>query len=84
MHWKAEKEEDGMRLSHFLRQHGFSAALLKKVKYRGGAFLVNGQAVFVNYILKAGDELEVVFPLQAQSSILPEAIPLRICYEDEH
>ncbi|MES2345306.1 MAG: RluA family pseudouridine synthase [Chlamydiota bacterium] len=46
--------------------------------------LINGQAVKKRQALKPLDEVEICFELTPELSLIPEAIPLEILYEDEH
>jgi 23S rRNA pseudouridine1911/1915/1917 synthase len=45
--------------------------------------LVNGRSAKASYQVQPGDQLAVTLPLPTAGAILPEAIPLSICYEDD-
>ena len=85
MRFCASKEHAGNRLDQAL--HGrfpeFSRARLQDWIKRGRV-LVNGAAARASRTLRAGDRIDVepaeLPPLRAA----PEAIPLRVLYEDEH
>ncbi len=85
MQFCASKEHAGNRLDQAL--HGrfpeFSRARLQDWIKRGRV-LVNGAAARASRTLRAGDRIDVepaeLPPLRAA----PEAIPLRVLYEDEH
>jgi len=49
-----------------------------------GAVLVNGSIVKKKTPLCLGDEVEVCFLLTPQIELQPEAIPLKVVFEDEH
>ena len=79
-----DEEARGKRLDVFLadREKELSRSHIQKL-IEGGAVLVNGRAVKVNYKLRTGDSVEI-HVLEAQEwKILPEAIPLDVLYEDE-
>ena len=82
--WQVESKMDGARLSDFLRRKGFSAALLKRVKFSPGGLWVNGEEALANRRLCAGDEVEVRFPPEAPSDVPESDLPLSICFEDDH
>ena len=48
-----------------------------------GEVSCNGKQVGKNYRLKQGDRLDVVIPDPAPMELLPEDIPLDVCYEDQ-
>jgi 23S rRNA pseudouridine1911/1915/1917 synthase len=49
-----------------------------------GCVLLNGEPVKKRVIPEEGDEIEVCFQATPEASLLPEAIPLEILYEDDH
>lgn len=72
-------------LAVFLKQHGFSRNFLKKIKYHGGALLVNQQPVTVRALLQVNDQIQVKLPPeQPLARIEPAAPQLQICFEDDH
>lgn len=64
------------------REAGFSATVLKKVKY--GGILRNGEVVNVRAEILPGDRLQVCFPAEESPHIVPMDIPLTLLYEDEY
>ena len=78
-------ESAGERLDRFL-------ASLPEVGSRGtaeqllesGAVLVNGRSLAKSYRLVGGEELEFEPPVRPSETLEPEAMDLRIAYEDEH
>ncbi|MFC7321229.1 RluA family pseudouridine synthase [Halobacillus campisalis] len=71
-------------LREFMRSDlKFSRQLLKKVKTAGKLF-VNGGKADLNYPVKRGDLLKVVFPKEERGlRMTGEQVPLSIIYEDE-
>lgn len=74
--------EADTNIKEFLKQHGFTATLIKKVKY-GGVF-INGKNVTMRGIVKYGDEVLVNLPEDASEGIPPIDMPLDIVYEDDY
>ena len=57
---------DGRPLKHLLRgELGISSTLLKTLKWREGAILLNGAGVHVNAIVRTGDTVTVVLSERA-------------------
>ena len=74
-------QRDAKLLSILRRELALSSTLLKRMKYRH-AFLVNGDAVFTNFLVHPGDEVTVI--LDEDTPDYPaEAGELSILYEDE-
>jgi 23S rRNA pseudouridine1911/1915/1917 synthase len=83
--WEMSTEEVGMTIKEFLKAHQISKAALTDIKFSGGKILVNGDEMNVRYLLKMGDQLSVIFPIEVPSEgLLSESIPLEIVYEDEY
>jgi 23S rRNA pseudouridine1911/1915/1917 synthase len=79
-------ESTSERLDRYLAQRfpDLSRSLVQKL-IREGAVLVNGAPAKGSYHPRAGDVLLVRLPEQAPATLpLPEELPLRILYEDEH
>jgi 23S rRNA pseudouridine1911/1915/1917 synthase len=74
--------ETDTNIKEFLKQNGFTATLIKKVKY-GGVF-INGKNVTMRGIVKHGDEVFVNLPEDVSEGIPPINMPLDIIYEDEY
>ena len=78
--------EDGVQLKHLLRSKWhISSSLLKSLKWRQGAILLNGAPATVAAVLRAGDTVTVDVSDDAPLSrhIVPVDVPLDILYEDE-
>ncbi len=76
------KNEKDTNIKEFLLQNGFTATLIKKVKY-GGVF-INGRVVTMRGIVRLGDEVYINLPDDVSEGIPPIAMPLDIVYEDEY
>ena len=77
---------DSRPLKHLLRgELGISSTLLKTLKWREGAILLNGASVHVNAVVRTGDTVTVVLSERAprETDVAPLDIPLAIVYEDE-
>ena len=77
----SENEKD-TNIKEFLLQHGFTATLIKKVKF--GGVSINGQTVTMRGTVKHGDTVFVNFPDSVSEGIPPIDMPLDIVYEDEY
>ena len=75
--------QDGAFLRDVLRQNGVSAALSASVKHCGG-FFADGVPTRANQRVAAGAAVSFELPPEADTSVIPEDIPLSIVYEDEH
>ncbi len=72
-----------MKIRDYLKKRlGFSTSIVGKVKYDG--VLLNGVAVHMRAIVKNGDKVEILFPEEHGSDILPIDLPLDVLYEDEY
>jgi len=74
-----------MDIKSFLLKQGYSTQNLIHLKKTEKSILVNGIWVYVTYILKTGDFLEInlIEKQEVSSSILPVFLPLSIVYEDD-
>ena len=82
---RQKAEEDGVALGEFLRRRmGLSSTLIKQLKRRPGALLVNGQAAFTSALLRRGDVVaaDLRDPPNPQP-IPPTPMALDIPYEDQ-
>ena len=78
--------DDGKKLKHLLRSRWhISSTLLKSLKWRGSAILLNDKPVTVPAVLHTGDVVTVDISDDAFLSehIVPVDVPLDILYEDE-
>jgi len=72
-----------MKVKTLLSQHGVTRSLLKKVKYHGGAILVNDQPVLAIHVLTGGEKVTMVTPIEIGNDFLGGSdLPLTILYED--
>ncbi|MFI3125130.1 RluA family pseudouridine synthase [Streptococcus suis] len=74
------------KIKTFLKKHGVSKGLLAKIKYTGGAILVNDQPQNATYLLDIGDRVTIDIPAEEDltGSLEPISFPLDIVYEDDH
>ena len=77
--------DEHVKVKTFLKKHEISKGLLAKIKFRGGAILVNGQPQNATYLLDIGERVAIDIPSEEGFETL-EAIdrPLDILYEDDH
>ncbi|MBF0777534.1 RluA family pseudouridine synthase [Streptococcus cuniculi] len=75
-----------VKIKTFLKKHDISKGLLAKIKYEGGAIVVNGQPQNATYLLDIGDHLRIEIPSEEDltGKLEPIAHPLDIVYEDDH
>ncbi len=80
---KLQCESEGVRLDAFLARQdlGLTRSAVQRLLEEGG-ILVNGAAARKNYKTRAGDTILIELPEPEPMEILPENIPLDICYED--
>lgn len=82
--YKIDKAYEACKIGDFLKQQGYSKRSIIALKKYPEKILVNGKWEYVNYILKAGDELVLRLSEEMSSPrIEPQDIPLDIIYEDE-
>ena len=77
--------DEHVKIKTFLKKHEVSKGLLAKIKFRGGAILVNDQPQNATYLLDIGDRVFIDIPAEEGFETL-EAIerPLDILFEDDH
>ena len=77
--------DEHVKVKSFLKKHEVSKGLLAKIKFRGGAILVNDQPQNATFLLDIGDRVIIDIPAEEGFETL-EAIerPLDILYEDDH
>ena len=81
--WTVGPADEGRSLKEVLYSRLLlSHSLVVKLKQQH-KIAVNGTPVFTNYRLRDGDLISVDLDLGEQSEIVPEAVPLKIVYEDE-
>ncbi|RSD29424.1 RluA family pseudouridine synthase [Mesobacillus subterraneus] len=85
LEFTAETADNGKVLREFLKEKEISKTALTDIKFKGGFIGVNGQEMNVRYILKSGDRVKVMFPLEVPSEgVKGESIPLDVIFEDEY
>lgn len=78
------EHEEGLLRAFLLEHKRLSRRSLSKIKH-SGELRVNGQFVTVRASVKAGDKVDIIFPMEKESEYLkPEPVPLEIIYEDEY
>ena len=53
--------DEHVKVKNFLKKHEVSKGLLAKIKFRGGAIRVNGQAQNAAYLLDIGEDILQAF-----------------------
>ena len=82
--YKVTEEEEGMKISDFLRKKGCSRHVIVHLKKTENGILLNKEWAYVGQVLKANDQLEIRILEEASSEqIVPRQLPLDIIYEDE-
>ncbi|MGM7700929.1 RluA family pseudouridine synthase [Pseudalkalibacillus sp. Hm43] len=84
--WTIHKRSEGKTLrDYLLKDQLISRQALTDIKFKGGDLKVNDEQVTVRYILKAGDIVTVIFPVEEISEYMePIELPLSVLYEDDH
>jgi 23S rRNA pseudouridine1911/1915/1917 synthase len=83
--WKINTNNAGILIRDFLKSQAISKTALTDIKFKGGDILVNGETVNVRFVLRADDELKLIFPKEEPSEgIQAEYIPLCIVFEDQY
>ena len=82
MRLQCTAQREGKLLSFLRRELALSSSLVKRLKFRG-AYTVNGQRVFTDYPVRAGDRIEVCMDEDTPENYAPETGELRILLEDE-
>ncbi|MGX1900566.1 RluA family pseudouridine synthase [Thermolongibacillus altinsuensis] len=83
--WNITEKDEGKLVREFLKEQHISKTALTDIKFKGGGIYVNGQAVTVRHLLRAGEHLEVHFPPEKKSAeMIAEPIPLDLVYEDDY
>lgn len=78
--------ESGRRLDRYLgsaiEDRGLSRSALQSL-IKCGSVGVNGSKSKSSYSVSVGDEVVIAFPAEETGELLPEAIPLRVLFEDD-
>ncbi|MDH5112428.1 RluA family pseudouridine synthase [Lactiplantibacillus plantarum] len=76
-------ETNPMKVKTLLAQHGVTRSLLKKVKFHGGAILVDERPVLAIHMLTGGETVTMVTPAEIGNDHLGvSTLPIDILYED--
>jgi 23S rRNA pseudouridine1911/1915/1917 synthase len=81
-------DDDGLTVRTLLRHAGVSARLMTKIRHGGGeesgggVIYLRGEPARSRDIVRAGDEVRVVFP-EERTWFEPQDIPVRVIYEDD-
>jgi 23S rRNA pseudouridine1911/1915/1917 synthase len=79
------KTDHGKRLDLFLTEHLPKVSRSQIQRYiREGAILLNADQTKVGSKIKEGDVIRVGIPVPKVLEVLPEDLPIRFLYEDEH
>lgn len=79
----ADEADEGQSVRDVLqKRYGVSRRLLVRAKFKG-LITRNGQLVFVNEKLQAGDVIAVMVQEDEEETVAPEEMPLVIRYEDD-
>lgn len=82
--WTITENQEGSRLTQFLRGAGCSHHVLTHLKNTPNGILLNGAPVFSSQKLTAGDQVQItVTETESSPNITPVPLPLDIVYEDE-
>jgi len=84
-HHHIKVEEDGKRLDIFLKEifSQFSRNFIQKLIHQGKV-TVNKVVEKPSHVLKKGDEIDIVIPVEERKAPLPQPLPLDILFEDNY
>ena len=86
LHYTATAADEGKKLKHLLRgELQLSSTLLKTLKWREGAIMLNGESARVDAVIHEGDRVSVTIDERdaREDDVKPLPLPLDIVYEDE-
>lgn len=82
--YRIPSKDDGRTVAQVLRSRGFSRHLITQVKYRDNGLMLDGVRVRTNVRVREGQSLRADLSGQQENEhIVPNALPVRIVYEDE-
>ena len=82
--YQISQSDSGTKITDFLKMRGYSRHILTCLRHEEGSVRVNGAPVYMNYALRAEDQLTIVIPEEEPSEhIVPSRLPFPIVYEDE-
>ncbi|WP_458119599.1 RluA family pseudouridine synthase [Paenibacillus sp. Z6-24] len=83
--YRVEPQDEGMLLKTILnRRMGVSRKLTSRIKLTEHGVKLNGERVYVDHKVMAGDTVEVRMERESSDDILPQPMDFDIIYEDEH
>lgn len=81
---KIDYDLSGCKIKYILRNHiGLSASIIKSLKRTEDGIILNGERVFVDRVVKFGDDLSISIHDRQSKHIVPVYIPIDILYEDD-
>lgn len=83
MSYIVKEADSGKRLDAFCAEAAAISRSAAAKLIEDGFVSVCGKSVAKKYSVKAGDEVEIIFPEVRESEAFPENIPLSVVYEDE-
>ena len=82
MKYTVEAQDVGKRLDAFLAENTDLSRSAAAKLIESGAVTVNGKKTEKKYLIKEGDEAEVILPEVEEYEAVPENIPLNVIFED--
>ena len=82
MKYTVEARDAGKRLDAFLAENTDLSRSSAAKLIESGAVTVNGKKTEKKYLIKEGDEAEVILPEVEEYEAVPENIPLNVIFED--
>lgn len=82
MKYTVEAQDAGKRLDAFLAENTDLSRSAAAKLIESGAVTVNGKKTEKKYLIKEGDEAEVILPEVEEYEAVPENIPLNVIFED--
>ena len=75
--------EEGKRVDSILKSHGLATSAIRRAKRRERGLLLDGEAIYTSYQVKAGQVVAILCDDKAPSDIVPNEGPVDILYEDQ-
>ena len=82
MKYTVEAQDAGKRLDAYLAENTDLSRSAAAKLIESGAVTVNGKKTEKKYLIKEGDEAEVILPEVEEYEAVPENIPLNVIFED--
>ena len=82
MKYTVEARDAGKRLDAFLAENTDLSRSAAAKLIESGAVTINGKKTEKKYLIKEGDEAEVILPEVEEYEAVPENIPLNVIFED--